>query len=86
MFVNTRRLAMTTHFKRRAALTFNALLLAGMTLGAPVASAASLPQAPVAHRLVLPKAQFHEVYQVAVPYSPDVPSQIDNPLADMHQE
>jgi hypothetical protein len=75
---------MTTHHHR--ALTFTALLLAGMTLGAPVASAASHPHTPVASRLVLPKAQFHDMYQVVASHSLEMPSQIGNSFEDLHQE
>ena len=86
MFANTGRLAMTRLYPRHAALTSTALLLAGMTLGAPIASAASPQHAPVAERFVLPKAQSHEVYQVVAPRFLEAPSQIENAFADMHQE
>ena len=58
---------------QRIALAFAALLVAGVSLEAPVAFAASPQHAPVANRFV-------------VPQSLEAPSQIDNPFADTHQE
>ena len=40
---------MTTHRSRRIVLTFATLLVAGTTLGAPIALAASPKHAPIVH-------------------------------------
>ena len=71
---------------QRLALALAALLVAGVSLDAPVAFAASPQHAPVANRFVVPKEQLHEVYRFVVPHSLEAPSQIDNPFADTHQE
>jgi hypothetical protein len=77
---------MTAHHTRRAATAFAAVLVAGMTFGAPAASAASHPHMPVANHVVLPKEQVHEVYRFVAPQSLEAPAHMDTLFAGLHEE
>ena len=76
---------MTARHPGRIALAFAAILVAGMTLGAPAASAAGHPHMPVADRFVLPKEQLHEVYRFVAPRALEAPVHTDNSFA-LHEE
>jgi hypothetical protein len=71
---------MTTHQLRRAVFTFAALVIAGTTLGAPAATAASalharIPNhivlyAPIPNHIVRPDMQLQETNRAIVPHFP----------------
>jgi hypothetical protein len=76
---------MTSHQSRRTALTLTALLLAGMTLGAPVALAATPSHTPPRH-----SAWQNELTRgttgATAPHFPVVESHVDDSFAPLHQE
>ena len=76
---------MRAHPSRRTALTLMAMLLAGMTFGAPVALAAAPSHAPARH-LVWPHAQSYVAVRATLPHAPAVQSPTDDPFATIHME
>ena len=87
---------MTAHQLRRAVFTFTALLIAGVTLGAPAATAASalrvrIPNhivlyAPIPNHNVRPYLQLQETHPAIAPHFPVAQSHSEDPFADLHQE
>jgi hypothetical protein len=76
---------MTSHQSRRTALTLTALLLAGMTLGAPMALAANPLHAPP-RCFVWLHVQPHGTVRAMVPHAPAVQPHTDDPFASLHFE
>ena len=76
---------MTHYHQKRAAFTLTAVLLAGMTLGAPVALAAT-PRHALPHRSVWLYVQPHETIGATVPHSPVMQSHMADPFETLHQE
>jgi hypothetical protein len=76
---------MTIYHQRRAAFTFTVLLLAGMTLGAPVALAANPPHAQTRH-VAWTNAQPQGTVGEMAPHSPVMESHVDDPFTSLHQE
>ena len=63
-----------------------ALLLAGVTVGAPVASAAGLRHAPASHQFVWSNAQLRESYMTTALQSSAAQAQMNDRFADLHME
>jgi hypothetical protein len=76
---------MTTYHHRRAAFTFTALLLAGMTLGAPMALAATPRHAPPPRSVWL-YAQPYGTVRATAPHFSVTESHMADPFANLHQE
>jgi hypothetical protein len=76
---------MTNHHQRRAAFTLTAVLLAGMTLGAPVALAAT-PRHALPHRSVWLYVQPHGTTGATVPHFRATESHMADPFETLHQE
>ena len=76
---------MTAYQSRRAALGF-ALLLAGMTVGAPVASAADPRHEPASHQFVWQNTQLRGLYLTTAHHSSAAQAQMNDPFAALHME
>jgi hypothetical protein len=85
---------MTARQSRNTVLTFAALLFAGMTLGAPLATAATAPHARIPNDIILqaptanlqPSLQIQETDRAFAPRFHVAQSRSVDPFADMHQE
>jgi hypothetical protein len=87
---------MIVHQSRRTALTLSALLIAGMTLGAPAAMAAGAPhariphhvllQAPITSHIVRPGLEIQQTDRAFAPRFPAAQSRSSDPFADLHFE
>jgi hypothetical protein len=79
---------MTVHQPRRAVLAFATVVVASVTIGAPVSLAACPLHAPITRRAVLSVAQVHRTSKAIALPSPTAhfEDHVADPFATMHFE
>ena len=79
---------MTAHQPRRAVLAFATLVVASITIGAPIPLAACPLHAPITKRVVLSVAQVHRTNRaIALPSAAaHFEDHVADPFASMHFE
>ena len=79
---------MTVHQSGRATLAFMTLLVASITIGAPIPLAASPLHPPITNHVVRPAPQFHGMHHAITPRSPAAQfgDHGEDPFSSLHFE